>query len=65
MEISSLKFVSMGPIKDTLPLIQTMAWWRTDDKPLSKPLVAYLIEYTRHSVSKIWKIYLSYFCINW
>ena len=35
----SLKFVSTGPINNIPALIQIMAWHRTDDKPLSEPVM--------------------------
>ena len=35
----SLKFVSKGPINKILALVQTMAWRRPGDKPLSEPML--------------------------
>ena len=48
----SLKFVPQGPINNTPALILIMAWRRTDDKPLSEPMMAYVANaYMRHSAS--------------
>ena len=45
----SLKFVSGSPIDKKPALIQTMAWRRTGDKPLPKPMITQFIDsYTRH-----------------
>ena len=35
----SLKFVPMGPINNIPALVQTMAWCRPGDKPLSEPMM--------------------------
>ena len=36
----SLKFVPKGPINNILALVRSMAWRRSDDKPLSEPMMA-------------------------
>ena len=38
----SLKFVPKGPINNIPSLVQTMAWRRPGDKPLSEPMVVSL-----------------------
>ena len=38
----SLKFVPKAPINNILALVQTMAWRRPGDKPLSEPMVVSL-----------------------
>ena len=38
----SLKFVPKGPINNNPALVQIMAWRRSGDKPLSKPIMARL-----------------------
>ena len=37
----SLKFVPMGPSNNNPALVQIMARHRTDDKPLSEPMMVY------------------------
>ena len=39
----SLKFVTRGPVDKNASMVQIMAWHRTGDKPLSKPLMSYLL----------------------
>ena len=39
----SLKFVPKGSISNISALVQIMAWHRPGDKPLSEPMVAYLL----------------------
>ena len=39
----SLKFVPKGPISNIQALVQTMAWSRTGDKPLTEPLLVRLL----------------------
>ena len=39
----SLKFVSKGPINNIPALVQIMAWRRSGDKPLSKPMMVSLL----------------------
>ena len=39
----SLKFVSKDPIKNKPVFVQIMAWRRTGDKPLSEPMMPYLL----------------------
>ena len=39
----SLSFVPKGPIGNILALVQTMAWRRSDDKPLSEPMMVSLL----------------------
>ena len=39
----SLKFVPPGPINNTPWLVQIMAWRRPGDKPLSEPMMDYLL----------------------
>ena len=41
----SLKFVPKGPINNIPALVQTMAWRRPGDKPLSEPMMARLPTY--------------------
>ena len=41
----SLKFIPKGPIDKKPPLVQIMAWRRTDARPLSEPMVACLIKH--------------------
>ena len=40
----SLKFISMGIINNIPALVQTMAWRRPGDKPLSEPIIAYFAD---------------------
>ena len=48
----SLKFVHKGPINNTPALLQTMAWRRTGDKPLSEAMVVCSTDaYMRYSAS--------------
>ena len=50
----SLKFVSHGPINNVLVLAQMMAWRRSDNKPLSEPIMAkFNYAYMRQSASVI------------
>ena len=45
----SLKFVPNGPIDDKSALVQVMAWRRTGDKPLPKPMLTQFTDaYMRH-----------------
>ena len=39
----SLKIVAWGPINNILALVQTMAWRRPGDKPLSEPMIVSLM----------------------
>ena len=39
----SLKFVPKGPINNIPALVQIMAWRRSDDKPLSEPMMVTLL----------------------
>ena len=39
----SLKFVPKGPINNNTALVQIMAWHRSDDKPLSEPMMVSLL----------------------
>ena len=41
----SLKFVPKDPINNISSLVQTMAWGRLDDKPLSEPIMISLLMY--------------------
>ena len=41
----SLAFVPKGPINDILALVQTMAWRRPGDKPLSESVMVNLLEH--------------------
>ena len=44
-----LKIVSKGPIDNNSTLGQVLTWRRTDDKPLSEPMLTQLIDaYMRH-----------------
>ena len=36
----SLKFVPQGPVDNNPALVQTMAWGRLGDRPLSEPIMA-------------------------
>ena len=48
----SLKFVPKGPINNIPALVQIMVWQQSGDKPLSEPMIAYIIDtYMRHSAS--------------
>ena len=48
----SLKFVPKGPIDKIPALVQIMAWRRTGDKPLSEPMMTYVVDaYMRHLIS--------------
>ena len=48
----SLKFVQI-PIGNRSALLQIMAWYRTGNMPLSKPMMAFVTDaYTRHSASR-------------
>ena len=48
----SLKFVPWGSINDIPALVQIIVWRRPGDKPLSEPMMAYVIDaYTRHPTS--------------
>ena len=50
---TSLKFVSTGPINNKPALDQIIAWCRTDDKPLSEPMLAWFTDaYMRHSACR-------------
>ena len=45
----SLKFVPKEPIDSKPALVQVMAWRRTGDKPLPKPMMAQFIDaYMQH-----------------
>ena len=45
----SLEFVSKGPIDNKPALVQVMAWRRTVDKPLRKPMLTQFTDaYMRH-----------------
>ena len=44
----SLKFVPCGQIDDKSALVRTVAWCRTDDKPLSEPTMADLTDTYMH-----------------
>ena len=62
MKMFSLMFVPKGPIKNIPALVQTMAWRRPGDKPLSKPVMVNLLTHiciTRHQWVKI-AIQISY-----
>ena len=39
----SLKFVPKGPINNIPALVQTIAWHRPGDKPLSEPMMVSLL----------------------
>ena len=41
----SLKFVPKGPINDIPSLVQTMAWRRSGDRPLSEPMMVSLLRH--------------------
>ena len=41
----SLKYVRKGPIENNPALVQIMAWRRSDDKPLSEPMMVSLFTY--------------------
>ena len=41
----SLKFVPKGPINNNPALVQIMAWRRSDDKPLSEPMMVSLLKH--------------------
>ena len=41
----SLKFVPKGPINNNPALVQIMAWRRSDDKPLSEPMMVSLLRH--------------------
>ena len=47
----SLMFVPKGPINNIAALVQIMAWRRSDDKPLSEPMMVSLLTHMRHSAS--------------
>ena len=48
----SLTFVPMCPIHNIPALVQTMAWRRPGDKPLSEPIMAWFTDACmRHSAS--------------
>ena len=47
----SLMFVPKGPINNIAALVQIMAWRRSDDKPLSEPMMVSLLMHMRHSAS--------------
>ena len=47
----ALKFVPNGPINNIPALVQIMAWRRTDDKPLSEPMMTHFNDaYSRTSL---------------
>ena len=53
----SLKFVPKGPINNIPALVQIMAWRRPGDKPLSEPMMVWLLAHicvTRPQWDKIW-----------
>ena len=47
----SLMIVPKGPINNIAALVQIMAWRRSDDKPLSEPMMVSLMTHMRHSAS--------------
>ena len=47
----SMKFILKGPINNTPALVQLMAWRRPGDKPLSEPIMYFLLIYMHHSAS--------------
>ena len=48
----SVKFVPKGPINNITALVQTMAWRRSGDKPLSEPMMVIFTDaYMRNSAS--------------
>ena len=51
MNFDSQKFVTKGPIDDTIALVQIMAWRRSGDKPLSEPMTSSLLTHMHHSAS--------------
>ena len=55
----SLKYARKGPIDNNPPLVQIMAWRRSDDKPLSEPIMISLpthICVTRPQWVKVWEL---------
>ena len=46
-EWHKLKFVPKGPINNISTLVQTMAWRRSGDKPLSEPMLLSLLMHIR------------------
>ena len=55
----SLKFVPKVRINNIPVLVQTMAWCRPGNKPLSEPLMVEFTDvYMRHSASVSWKIWI-------
>ena len=48
----SLNFVPKGSINNILALVQTMAWCRPGNKPLSEPMMPYITDaYVCHSAA--------------
>ena len=57
----SLKHVPKSPINNKSPLVQIMAWCRSGDKPLSKPMMVYRPDiYMHHSASMSLEIISDY-----
>ena len=42
-DLNPLSFVPKGPINNRTTLVQLMAWWNTDDKPLLPPMMCQFI----------------------
>ena len=43
VSLNMLKFIPKGPINNIPALVQIMAWRRPGDKPLSEPMMVYLL----------------------
>ena len=61
----SLKFVVKYPINNKTALVQIMAWLRSGDKPLSEPMVVYLIDaYVSLSLNELMSIHATHLKIR-
>ena len=63
----SLKFVPTGPINNIPALVQTMAWRRPGDKPLSEPMMVRSPTYicvTRPQWVKMGKVFRNLGCLE-
>ena len=59
----SLMFVPRGPINNIPTLVQVMAWHRPGDKPLSEPMMVYLLTHICVTLPQWVKLEFSWFSI--
>ena len=48
------KFVPSGPINYKLTLVQMMVWYRTDDRPITHPILTKFSNAIRHHFGSMW-----------